>query len=110
MFTPTAPAASTARTVAATSAGVVPYPDSMSAVTGSDTAAATRPTRPTAASRPRASPSGAPRLQATPALVVAIARAPAAATMRALAASQALTRTTGEPAVCRERKSMARVC
>ena len=34
MLTPTAPAAITARTVSATSAGVLPKPDSMSALIG----------------------------------------------------------------------------
>lgn len=67
----------TARTVAASSSEVEPYPASMSAVTGTSTAAPMRATRSTARSRGRRCPSGAPRLQATPPLVVARARAPA---------------------------------
>src|SRR4051812_43407886 len=102
---PTAPAAVTARTVAATSGA----PDSTSAVTGSATAAAIRPTAPASSSSGSRSPSGRPRLQATAPLVVATATAPARSTMRAEAASQALGRTRTGPAVCRRRNSAASV-
>jgi hypothetical protein len=76
----------------------------MSAVTGIVTAAETRAIRPMARSRPSRSPSAAPRLQATPELVVAMAAAPAASTIRALAASQALGSTSGDPVECRSWK------
>jgi hypothetical protein len=75
-FTPTAPARTTAATVVATASGESPYPASISADTGTETAAAIRPI--TAAARSASSPaaSGTPSDHATPALVVAIAFAP----------------------------------
>ena len=93
-----------ARTVAATSGA----PDSTSAVTGTATAAAIRPTAPASSSSGSRSPSGTPRLQATAPLVVATAAAPARSTRRADATSQALGRTS-TPWACSWRNSSARV-
>lgn len=94
MFTPTAPAARTARIVAATSEGSGPYPLSTSAVTGTSTAATIRRTASAISVRVSPSPSGRPRLHATPPLVVATASAPADTIITALAASQAFGMTS----------------
>ena len=77
-------------------------------MTGSSTAAATIRTPSIISSREIASPSGNPRAAAIDQLAVAIARAPgAAATTRALAASHALTSTSGSGASCSRRSSSA---
>jgi len=107
MLTPTAPACSTADTVAARSS----YPASMSADTGTSTAAAIRATAAAARSAPSPPPSGTPSDQATPALVVAIAFAPAAAIMTADATSHAFGSSNGSPGLCSAANSSAcRAC
>ncbi len=101
---PTAPASSAASIVTRAS----PNPRSRSAVTGSSTARATTPTASIIASREIASPSGQPRAAAIDQLAVATARQPGApATTRALAASHALTNTSGSGAACNRRSSSA---
>ena len=82
---PTAPAATKRST---TSAAGSPYPRSMSAVTGTATAAATRAMASNISLDGVASPSAYPSTSATAALLVAMAGNPAAATVRADAASQ----------------------
>lgn len=101
MFTPTAPAPTTAATVAATASGECTYPASMSADTGTWTAAVIRRIAAATRSAPRSAPSGTPSDQATPALVVAIAFAPADAIATAEATSQALASSSGSPRWCR---------
>jgi hypothetical protein len=81
--------------VAPTSSGVAPYPDSMSAVTGRDTAATMRRSASRAAARPRPPASGTPAAHDTPALVVAIALAPAASIATAEPGSHAFGNTSG---------------
>ncbi len=108
---PTAPASSTARTVAATSsAEPSPYPLSTSAVTGTVTARTTRRITPTISSRSTCSPSALPSVQDTAALVVAIAWAPASSITRALAASQALGRTSGLSSCSRRNRAAFSAC
>src|SRR5580698_9399809 len=107
MFTPTAPARTTAVRVAATVPGDSPYPASMSADTGTVTAAAIRLITAAARSAPKSAPSGTPSDQATPALVVAIACAPADAIATAEATSQALASSSGSPRRCRPANSPA---
>jgi hypothetical protein len=92
--------------VDATSAGVAPYPDSMSAVTGTDTAATIRRRASRAAARPRPPASATPSAHDTPALVVAIAFAPAASIATAEPGSHAFGNTRGGRA-CRARSTSA---
>jgi len=79
----------------------------MSAVTGTETAAAIAATVCSIRSREISWPSGNPLEKATPALVVAIAFEPAFSIIRADATSHALTRTRGWPGRCRLRRVSA---
>src|SRR5450759_5306410 len=74
-------------TCAPTSAGVAPYPASISAVTGTCANRTIRAVAATTSAQGANSPSGYPNAQATPPLVVASASNPAATKSRALNAS-----------------------
>ena len=95
MLMPAAPMPMSAPATSHTARALSSKPRSMSTLTGTE---ATRQMRAQAAISSFAgmrSPSAYPSDQAMPALVVPMAFAPARSTMRALAASQAFTRTSG---------------
>jgi len=93
---PMAPAFRIPVTDLAAASGVSPYPASRSIDTGTGTAAVIRDTRPVTMSNGTSSPSAYPSADATAALLVATA-GKAFAMALAVAASQALNRTSGPP-------------